>query len=152
MIWRTSSGKRVKVTTSRMVSYPERHLGLMSMDLELLDGDAPIVISSQLLNRQDGFDEYHVQGQPYLDGFRAIFMSGAPMVNALAAGEALAQALERLALLGEGELRAFVREHIAHYKCPQTFTFRRELPRLPTGKLYKHKLRDEYWGATTRRI
>ncbi|WP_109472266.1 glycoside hydrolase family 65 protein [Ornithinimicrobium cavernae] len=60
LIWRTSSGKRVRVTTSRMVSFAERHLGLMSMDLELLDGDAPIVISSQLLNRQDGFDEYHV--------------------------------------------------------------------------------------------
>ena len=60
LIWRTSSGKRVRVRTSRMVSFPERHLALMSMDLELLDGDAPIVISSQLLNRQDGFDEYHV--------------------------------------------------------------------------------------------
>ena len=52
----------------------------------------------------------------------------------------------------ESELRAFVREHIAHYKCPQTFTFRRELPRLPTGKLYKHKLRDEYWEGRRTRI
>ena len=26
----------------------------------MLEGDAPIVISSQLLNRQDGQDEYHV--------------------------------------------------------------------------------------------
>ena len=51
----------------------------------------------------------------------------------------------------ESELRAFAREHIAHYKCPQRFDFRDELPRLPTGKLYKHKLRDEYWlGRATR--
>jgi peptide/nickel transport system substrate-binding protein len=33
------------------------------------------------------FDGYFVKGQPYLDGYRAIFISGAPMVNALAAGE-----------------------------------------------------------------
>jgi peptide/nickel transport system substrate-binding protein len=37
------------------------------------------------------FDGYFVKGQPYLDGFRAIFISGAPMVNALAAGEVLAE-------------------------------------------------------------
>jgi len=45
----------------------------------------------------------------------------------------------------ERELRAYVREHIAHYKCPKGFEFHDELPRLPTGKLYKHKLRSPYW-------
>jgi len=45
----------------------------------------------------------------------------------------------------ESELRAFAREHIAHYKCPKRFEFLDELPRLPTGKLYKRKLRDQYW-------
>ena len=29
------------------------------------------------------FDGYHVKGQPYLDSYRAIFIGGAPMVNAL---------------------------------------------------------------------
>ncbi len=68
LIWRTSSGKRVRVTTTRMVSFTERHLALMTMDLEMLDGDAPIVISSQLLNRQDGFDEYHVKSAAMGEG------------------------------------------------------------------------------------
>jgi len=45
----------------------------------------------------------------------------------------------------EAELRAFAREHIAHYKCPKRFEFLDELPRLPTGKLYKRKLREPYW-------
>ena len=37
------------------------------------------------------FDDYWDEGKPYLDGFRATFISGAPMVNALAAGEVLVE-------------------------------------------------------------
>lgn len=44
------------------------------------------------------------------------------------------------------ELLAYASEHIAKYKVPRTMDFREELPRLPTGKLYKRILRDEYWG------
>jgi acyl-CoA synthetase (AMP-forming)/AMP-acid ligase II len=44
----------------------------------------------------------------------------------------------------ETELRAYLREAIAHYKVPRVIDFRAELPRLPTGKLYKRLLRDEY--------
>ena len=46
------------------------------------------------------------------------------------------------------ELMAFVRDGIAHYKCPKSIDFLDELPRLPTGKLYKRLLRDRYWGKT----
>ena len=52
----------------------------------------------------------------------------------------------------EAELMAYAREHIAHYKCPKSVDFRDELPRLPTGKLYKRLLKDEYWGKTGSRI
>jgi long-chain acyl-CoA synthetase len=45
----------------------------------------------------------------------------------------------------ERELIAFCREHLAHYKSPRTIDFEHELPRLPTGKLYKRLLRDRYW-------
>jgi long-chain acyl-CoA synthetase len=45
----------------------------------------------------------------------------------------------------ERELIAFCRENLAHYKCPRTVDFVDELPRLPTGKLYKRLLRDRYW-------
>lgn len=57
-IWRTQSGKRVRVVSDRMVSFQERHLALMSLEIELLDADAAVVISSQILNRQDGEDEF----------------------------------------------------------------------------------------------
>ena len=58
LVWRTPSGKRVKVDSSRMVSFTDRHLALYELEITMLDGDAPIVISSQILNRQDGFDDY----------------------------------------------------------------------------------------------
>ena len=45
----------------------------------------------------------------------------------------------------ERELITFCREHLAHYKCPRSVDFEAELPRLPTGKLYKRLLRDRYW-------
>jgi len=50
------------------------------------------------------------------------------------------------------ELTAYAEEHIARYKVPRTVDFRDELPRLPTGKLYKRILRDEYWGNHDTRI
>jgi long-chain acyl-CoA synthetase len=43
-----------------------------------------------------------------------------------------------------GELATFAREHLAGYKVPREFHFREALPRTPTGKMVKGKLRDEY--------
>ncbi len=37
------------------------------------------------------FDGYFEKGKPYLDGYKAIFISGAPMVNALASGQVMAE-------------------------------------------------------------
>ncbi len=68
LIWRTTSGKRVRVTTTRMVSFAERHLAVLTMEVEMLTGDAPVTISSQLLNRQDGTDEYHVRAAAMGEG------------------------------------------------------------------------------------
>ena len=44
------------------------------------------------------------------------------------------------------ELLAYARERLATYKCPRSIDFEQELPRLPTGKLYKRLLKDEYWA------
>jgi long-chain acyl-CoA synthetase len=52
----------------------------------------------------------------------------------------------------ERELIAFCQEHLARFKCPRSVDFVDELPRLPTGKLYKRLLRDRYWGDHTSRI
>jgi long-chain acyl-CoA synthetase len=52
----------------------------------------------------------------------------------------------------EKELIAFCKSHLADIKCPRTVDFRPELPRHPTGKLYKRLLKDEYWKAAGRSI
>ncbi len=51
-------------------------------------------------------------------------------------------------------LTAFCAEHLSRQKVPRSFDFDPELPRLPTGKLYKRLLRDRYWAGadTTSRI
>lgn len=43
-------------------------------------------------------------------------------------------------------LRTYARAHLAGFKVPRVIDFRDELPRLPTGKLYKQQIRDEYLG------
>ncbi len=53
-----------------------------------------------------------------------------------AAGPALAE-----------ELIAWCRANLSHVKCPKSVDFEAELPRHPTGKLYKRLLRDRYWKA-----
>ena len=49
----------------------------------------------------------------------------------------------------EKRLLDYARERIAKYKVPRSVDFRDELPRLPTGKLYKRLLRDEYWADSS---
>jgi acyl-CoA synthetase (AMP-forming)/AMP-acid ligase II len=44
------------------------------------------------------------------------------------------------------ELLTYCRERLSHIKCPRSVDFRAELPRHPTGKLYKRLLKDEYWN------
>jgi long-chain acyl-CoA synthetase len=52
----------------------------------------------------------------------------------------------------EQELIAFCQAHLARQKCPRSIDFDPELPRLPTGKLYKRVLRDRYWEGHQQRI
>jgi long-chain acyl-CoA synthetase len=42
------------------------------------------------------------------------------------------------------EILQFCRDHLAHFKCPKSVDFVASLPRHDNGKLYKHKLREQY--------
>lgn len=48
------------------------------------------------------------------------------------------------------ELLAYCRAHLAHFKCPRTVDFETGLPRLPSGKIQRHKVRAPYWPQASR--
>jgi hypothetical protein len=49
-------------------------------------------------------------------------------------------------------LIAYCREHLSPIKCPKSVDFEAELPRHPTGKLYKRLLKDRYWAGHASKI
>ncbi|MAU62214.1 MAG: acyl-CoA synthetase [Parvibaculum sp.] len=52
----------------------------------------------------------------------------------------------------EAELMEFCKKHLSAIKCPRSIDFEEELPRHPTGKLYKRLIRDRYWGNRDSKI
>jgi long-chain acyl-CoA synthetase len=68
--------------------------------------------------------------------------------------KAVVQVMPNVAATAElqDELLAFCAQHLSRQKCPRSIDFEAELPRLPTGKLYKRILRDRYWGNRASRI
>ena len=50
------------------------------------------------------------------------------------------------------ELIAYCKQNLSAIKCPRSIDFEVELPRHPTGKLYKRLLRDRYWQGRDSRI
>jgi len=54
--------------------------------------------------------------------------------------------------VGEDELIAFARQHLAHFKCPTKVVFTDALPRNASGKLLKRELRAPYWEGLNRSV
>ncbi|MEW6091834.1 MAG: AMP-binding protein [Pseudomonadota bacterium] len=52
----------------------------------------------------------------------------------------------------EAELMEFCKSQLSAIKCPRSIDFEEELPRHPTGKLYKRLIRDRYWGNKDSKI
>lgn len=50
------------------------------------------------------------------------------------------------------ELTSHCRDHLAGYKVPRSIDYEAELPRHPTGKLYKRLLKERYWPKDGRKI
>jgi len=56
--WMTPSGKDVVVEDERFVSFEEKHLAVLRLSITVLNSDAPVTISCQVINRQDGENVY----------------------------------------------------------------------------------------------
>jgi alpha,alpha-trehalose phosphorylase len=57
LLWSTPAGMHVRVRSQRLVSFEWRHLLAMRYEVTVVDHDAPVVISSKVLNRQDARPE-----------------------------------------------------------------------------------------------
>jgi len=49
-------------------------------------------------------------------------------------------------------LIAYMRENLAHYKCPKTIDITDEIPRNPSGKILKRVMREPYWQGVERNV
>lgn len=54
--------------------------------------------------------------------------------------------------VSDQELIQYVRQRLAHFKCPSSIEFAESLPRNAAGKVIKRQLRDPYWRGHARRI
>ena len=50
------------------------------------------------------------------------------------------------------ELLDYLSQHLSRQKIPRSIVYIDQIPRLPTGKLYKRLLRDKYWGKDSSNI
>ena len=68
------------------------------------------------------------------------------------------ESVKALVVLKEGmtatqeEIISICKERLASYKKPKSVEFREELPRSPTGKILKRKIREEFWASRDRRV
>jgi alpha,alpha-trehalose phosphorylase len=67
LVWATPSGKHVRVSSRRFISFEHRHLAVIEYEVELLDHAAPVVVSSQVVNRQDTRPEDEPRERAALD-------------------------------------------------------------------------------------
>ena len=52
LIWDTAAGKQVHITSQRLVSFPERHMAVMKYTVTLLNFDAHLALSSEIICQQ----------------------------------------------------------------------------------------------------
>ena len=52
----------------------------------------------------------------------------------------------------EDDIIEVARANLASYQKPRSVTFVPELPKAPTGKILKRKLREPYWEAAERQV
>ncbi len=52
VLWETPTGKQVRVRSRRLVSFSNRHLAALSYEVTVLNAQAPIVLSSELVRHQ----------------------------------------------------------------------------------------------------
>jgi fatty-acyl-CoA synthase len=90
-------------------------------------------------------------GDPRVEDVAVIGVPNADMGEEVKGVVTLQPGVERTEQL-EGELIALCRERLASIKCPRSIDIVESLPRDDNGKLYKRRLRDDYWKGRASRL
>jgi long-chain acyl-CoA synthetase len=125
-------------------------------DIGYLDADGFLYLSDRKNDMviSGGVNIYPKEIETELYGLPGVFDCAVFGIPDEEFGEALAAIIQPVAgtKLDEAQVREFLRGRIAKYKLPKVIEFRDTLPREDSGKLFKRKLRDEFWKAGGRRI
>lgn len=118
---------------------------LKTGDLGVRRPDGNVVFAGRLkeMFKSGGYNVYPVEVEQAICEHPAAQLAAvvaAPHPTFQEVGHAFVEAAPGQSLDGE-DLRAFLRERIANYKIPKTFTIAAELPKLPNGKLDKLALK-----------
>jgi fatty-acyl-CoA synthase len=116
--------------------------------LYLTDRSADMVVSG-------GVNIYPREAEQVLLAHPAVLdaaVFGVPDDEMGEAVKAVVQFADPAATVDEAELLAWCRERLASYKCPRSVDVVVELPRDPSGKLFKRLLRAPYWEGRDSRI
>ncbi|NIQ09788.1 MAG: hypothetical protein GWO23_08935, partial [Gammaproteobacteria bacterium] len=69
VLWETAVGKQVLIESKRLVSLQHRHVAAISYQITILNADAPVIISSEVVgdqaNQASVNDPRHAKGFQY---------------------------------------------------------------------------------------
>ena len=121
-------------------------------DIGYLDGEGYLYLTDRKADMiiSGGVNVYPQEAENVLIGHPAVedvAVFGIPNADLGEEVKGVVQLRPRFAATEE-ELIGYCHERLAKYKCPRSIDFTDELPRHPTGKLYKRLLRDRYAAAT----
>ena len=119
-------------------------------DLGMLRPDGNVVFSGRLkeMFKSGGYNVYPVEVEQAICEYPGIVLAAVlavPHPSFQEVGHAYVELAPEFQVT-EDELRRFLRERIANYKIPKTFSIEHELPKLPNGKIDKLTLKARALG------
>jgi fatty-acyl-CoA synthase len=126
-------------------------------------GDAGSLDDEGYLYIQDRVNDMIVSGgeNVYPRAIEEVLHRHEAVADAAAIGvpdETWGEAIKAIVVLRDGasatseEIIEFCRSNLAGYECPRSVDFVDALPRNPTGKILKRKLREPFWEGKKRRV
>jgi long-chain acyl-CoA synthetase len=133
------------------------HDGLWTAgDIGYLDADGFLYLSDRKNDMviSGGVNIYPKEVETELLGMTGVYDCAVFGIPDEEFGESLAAVIQPApgAHVTEAQVRDYLAARLAKYKLPKVVEFREALPREDSGKLFKRKLRDEYWRAAGRQI